>query len=315
MQPAEIDAIFPRIVGQRRAKILLFKSLSSGKIPHAYFFTGPDGVGKKMVASEVARILNCKENGLYSGCGRCSSCKKIAGGNHPDYHVESPVKGVIKIERVRELCKSLSYPPFESAQRVIVIEDVHAMRAEAANSLLKTLEEPPEGNILILTAEMSKNTLPTIRSRCQVIPFFPLTDQETEKILCEQYDVDQQEGMVLARLAEGSPGKALVFRKTQMIDTWKRTIALLDNQQYRHDKYVGNVMKMADEIAELKDDIPAFLGLLKLWLQDTISDISATAGCSDEVYEKMAVVDRAEHYLSRNCNRSLVCENLLFRLQ
>ena len=86
----------------------------------------------------------------------------------------SPEKGVIKIDQIRRLTRELSYPPYESLMRVVVLEDVHTMRREAANSLLKTLEEPPENNLLILTAEASQEILATLTSRCQVVPFQPI---------------------------------------------------------------------------------------------------------------------------------------------
>ena len=103
--------------------------------------------------------------------------------NHPDFLVISPDKGVIKIDQIRRLCQELSYPPYESETRVVVLEDVHTMRREAANSLLKTLEEPPDDNLLILTAESSKEILATLISRCQVVPFTPLSISDTTAIL------------------------------------------------------------------------------------------------------------------------------------
>ena len=120
--------------------------------------------------------------------------------------VVAPEKGGIKINQVRKLSRDLSYPPYESAMRVVILEDVHAMRQEAANSLLKTLEEPPENNLLILTAESSREILATLTSRCQVVPFCRLGDGETAGIL-EGHGVDPTEALLLAHLFEGSPGQ------------------------------------------------------------------------------------------------------------
>ena len=124
--------------------------------------------------------------------------------------VISPEKGAIKIEQVRQMCQALSYPPYESDTRVVLLEDVHTMRAEAANSLLKTLEEPPADNLLILTADSSREILPTIASRCQVVPFHA---PERDRILSGFWrniltDRIQQTAHLLARLSEGSPGRA-----------------------------------------------------------------------------------------------------------
>ena len=157
---------FSAVLGQDKAKKILERSITSGRIAHAYLFRGPDGVGKQLCAKIVAARINCtQKSGTQSACGSCNSCRKYLSGNHPDITVISPEGGTIKIDRVRELCRSLSYPPYESPTRVVVVEDVHSMRPEAANSLLKTLEEPPENNVLILTAGAGRDILETIVSR------------------------------------------------------------------------------------------------------------------------------------------------------
>jgi len=323
MQPALQNSPFSSLLCQSRAKALLERSLGSGRIAHAYLFRGPGGVGKKLFAAAMAKALNCRTFGPASACDQCVSCKKYLSGNHPDYLVESPEKEVIKIERIRELTKSLSYPPYESERRVIVLENVHTMRAEAANSLLKTLEEPPAGNVLILTAETSKNVLPTIRSRCQVIPFFPLSVTETSRILEDVHGFAEEKARLLARLSEGSPGKALLFDKTDMITTWKGVVSVLSDPKYLEDRNCPTVLKSAQQMADLKENLAPLLGLLRIWLRDMLGDTGVAEDSGNEppycdrfrVFERLAAVDRAEQELSRNCNRALVCEILLFRLQ
>lgn len=315
MTAEETHKAFQGLLGQQRAKALLGRSLASGRIAHAYLFRGPDGVGKKLFAAAMAQALNCRESGPEVGCGYCVSCKKYISGNHPDYHVETPEKGAIKIGRVREITKSLTYPPYESLRRVVVMEDVHTMRAEAANSLLKTLEEPPEDNVLILTAETSKNVLSTIRSRCQVIPFFPLRQEETVKILRENCGVGEDESKLLARLSEGSPGSALVLQKTSMIDTWQRAVTILEDPAGKKDENVGVILQLAEQVAELKENLSAFLGLLRLWLRDALVAQKDSERNCEKIFARLAAIDQAEQQLARNCNRALVCEILLFRLQ
>jgi DNA polymerase III subunit delta' len=323
MQSTLQNSPFAGLLGQQRAKSLLERSLGSGRIAHAYLFRGPEGVGKKLFAAAMAKALNCRTSGPASACDWCVSCKKYLSGNHPDYLVESPEKEAIKIERIRELTKTLSYPPYESERRVIVLENVHTMRAEAANSLLKTLEEPPAGNVLILTAETSKNVLPTIRSRCQVIPFFPLNVTETSQILEDVHGIAKEKARLLARLSEGSPGKALLFDKTDMITTWKGVVSVLSDPRYLDDRHSPTILKWAQQMADLKENLPPLLGLLRIWLRDMLGDTGAAGASGSDlqdrsrsrVFEGLAAVDRAEQELSRNCNRALVCEILLFRLQ
>ncbi len=330
MQQISQDTTFSHLMGQTRAKKLLGRSLASGRMAHAFLFKGPAGVGKKLFAAAMAQAINCKVSGPMNGCGECKSCRKYKSGNHPDYIVESPDKGAIKIGRVREVCRSLSYPPYESEKRIVVMEDVHTMRQEAANSLLKTLEEPPEDNVIILTAEASRSVLTTISSRCQIIPFFPLTQKETVDILSSKdHGLDIEHASILARLAEGSPGQALLLHKTEMVETWQKVTHVLADPQYKEDRHAGLILQLADQMADLKENVLPMLGLLRIWLRDllvsmTIEQNGDTGGglrkrqkdmSVEKIFAKIKAIDRAEEQLARNCNRSLVCEILLFRLQ
>ncbi len=324
---------FSHLVGQEKAKKLLGCSLSSGRMAHAYLFRGPDGVGKQLFARTAAAILNCQQNESGAACGRCSSCRKYQSGNHPDFLHIRPDKGSIKIARIRELKRELSYPPYESRMRVVLLEDIHTMRHEAANSLLKVLEEPPADNLLILTAESSKNILSTISSRCQTIPFYSLSDEETTTILLEKESgLDDKTAILLTRLSEGSPGRALLLRQSDMIETWEKVIDLLSH--LHRDVDIGKVLKTAEAMAKLKDNLLPLFGLLRIWFRDLLvssvgGDLTAGDGeegdrsvpvsmknwSSKELFAKMEAIDRAELELAHNCNRTLVCEILLFRLQ
>lgn len=325
---------FSRLLGQEKAKRMLSRSLAAGRIPHAYIFRGPEGVGKMLFARGLAAAINCRDNEGVDACGQCPSCRKFASMNHPDFQVVSPDKGVIRIEQIRRLTRELSYPPYESAMRVVVLEDVQTMRREAANSLLKTLEEPPENNVLILTADSSQEILATLISRCQVVPFMSLSIDDTTAILVQQ-GVDREAAELLARLSEGSPGKALLFQKTAMIDSWRKLVAFLSDSAKDPDRDVGELLALAEEMASLKDLLPSLLGLLRIWLRDLLlgevengseplnaapdRGVERTAPAknwnSRELFAKLQAIDRAEKELFRNCNRNLVCEVLLFTLQ
>ncbi|TKB24864.1 DNA polymerase III subunit delta' [Desulfopila sp. IMCC35006] len=313
---------FTQLLGQEKAKRLLRRSLAAGRIPHAYIFKGPEGVGKKMFARGVAAALNCRDVNVVGACGLCSSCKKFRTLNHPDFMVVRPEKGVIKIDQIRRLTRELSYPPYESALRVVVIEDVQAMRREAANSLLKTLEEPPENNLLILTAEASQEILPTLTSRCQVIPFSQLSIDDTTTILVSR-GMDRETAVLLARLAEGSPGRALLFQKTDMIVLWRKIVAFLSDPAIDADRDVGLLLSHAENMAALKDELPALLGLLKIWVRDLLMGEERQNAVvpllkkwnASELLARLQALDRAGRELARNCNRNLICEVLLFKLQ
>lgn len=315
-----------RLYGHEKAKLLLHRSLTAGRIPHAYLFRGPDGVGKRLFAKGLAAALNCRDRHGAEACGMCPSCRKFRSMNHPDFLVISPEKGVIKIDRIRQLGEQLTYPPYESKTRVVVLEDVQTMRREAANSLLKTLEEPPDNNVLILTAESSQEVLATLVSRCQVVPFAALSIADTTAILVS-HGVAPAAAPLLARLAEGSPGRALLLQHTEMVALWQEVVRVVSDPAVDKDRDVGIILRLAEAVAGLKENLPAFLGLLKIWVRDLLFGEDNPAGMgasastrrkswnSEQLFAKLEAIGRAEMELARNCNRNLVCEVLLFSLQ
>ncbi len=326
---------FSELLGQSKAKTMLTRAIGSSRLPHAFLFRGPDGVGKRLFARSLAASVNCRRRQDVEACGICSSCKKYSSGNHPDFIVISPEKNSIKINTIREMNRGLAYPPYESARRVVLIEDTHVMRQEAANSLLKMLEEPPENNMFILTAQSSREILPTISSRCQIVGFFSLSIADTRRIL-QAYDpqLQDRDALLLSRLAEGSPGTALAFVRAEMIDILEKVVAVLHDPTYHSKDRVGEVLATAAAMADLNEYLSAFLGLLRIWIRDLLLlstpssdrvDIDfiqeATGGNiegnypADLLFTKLAAIDQAEKELNRNCNRTLVCEVLLFKLQ
>lgn len=324
---------YSEVLGQARAKKLVSRSLASQRLPHAYIFKGPDGVGKRLFARGLAAAINCRGDQPGRACGSCRSCRKLLSDNHPDFMVVNPDQGAIKIGQVREMCRALAYPPYESAMRVVLLEDIHTMRQEAANSLLKTLEEPPASNLLVLTAESSQEILTTISSRCQAIAFQALSETDTVRVIRDREpELGEQTAHLLARLAEGSPGRALLLHDAEMMPIFGQVAAAVSNAAVDGDRDAGLLLRRAEEMAGLKEQLPPFLGLLRLWLRDMLfgdEDPGSQTGLrgwgledgqelkywsSEEIFAKLRAVDRAEEALRRNCNRTLVCEVLLFQL-
>lgn len=316
---------YSQLLGQDKAKRLISKTLSHGRLPHGFLFRGPDGVGKRMYGRGLAAALNCRETGPDRACCSCSSCRKFISGSHPDFSVVEPDKGAIKIGQVRSLIQEVSYPPYESKTRVVVLEDVHTMRREAANSLLKTLEEPPEGNLFILTADSSRDILPTITSRCQVIPFVALDTSDTCSVL-SQCGVEEKDSRILARLSGGSPGDAITLHRLKIVDLFKEVVVFLSDTSVDVNRDVVQLLSLTEKTAALKDELPTFLGLLKRWVrdllldEDEIMDLIGSSGTEKQwsrelLFDKMRALERAELELIRNCNKNLVCEVLFFKLQ
>jgi len=170
------------IIGQDHAVSLLRSHAASGQVASAYLLTGPEGAGKRRLALEMAKALNCAK-GSDSPCDACPACAQIAKGTHPDLHVLSPSGAAeqIRIEPARQMLERIALRPFNARYQIVIIDGAERLTEEAANCLLKALEEPPaHTRFLLLTTRMS-DCLPTIISRCQLIRFRPLPREETAK--------------------------------------------------------------------------------------------------------------------------------------
>jgi DNA polymerase-3 subunit delta' len=321
------------LLGQPKAVNLLTRALSSSRLAHAYLFTGPDGVGKTTAARAVAATLLCREETGTAPCGLCPGCLKFASGNHPDFFPIRPDGAVIKIDQIRELKKALAFPPLEARLRVTLLDEVHTMRREAANSLLKLLEEPPPDNLFLLTADEAEPLLPTILSRCQVIPFSPLSLEVSTAILLKMHPgLDQEGARTLAGLAGGSPGRIKDLDHAELLQLSRDILAVLHAAHASAADRVESALSLAARVAK-SEGLETLLDLLRLFFKDT-----AAACCRGhsagrvphhpaqihgrarerwnlpELSDSIQAVDYAQQALTRNCNRQMVCEVLFLRL-
>ncbi|MGI6126210.1 MAG: DNA polymerase III subunit delta' [Planifilum sp.] len=200
---AEVAAMsFEAIRGQEKAVRLIRAGLKRGRVAHAYLFSGPRGVGKRAAALALAKALNCPSAPPDACCDRCHTCRRIENGNHPDVVRIAPDGASIKIDQVRRLQREFAYAAAEADYRVVLIEQVEAMTVEAANSMLKFLEEPVTPMVAVLIAEQEDAVLPTIRSRCQRIRFAPLLPEHLEASLTRE-GVDPAMARIAAHVAGG----------------------------------------------------------------------------------------------------------------
>ena len=321
---------FAGIIGQDKAKKLLHRAVEQGRLAHAFLFKGPMGVGKKTLARTFAAALNCQEPKNHEPCGHCPSCRKFHSNNHPDFIVIEPDGAAIKINQVRELKKTLAFPPFEAKIRVALLCDIHTMRREAANSLLKTLEEPPAQTMLILTADEASGILPTILSRCQTVPFFPLPLGEVAKILAQETGIEPEAATTLAAMAEGSLGRARLILAKDLLGLRREIIENLLGLEPNTPATIQTLTELAESAAKLKENLNELLELLTTWLHDLLlfdhgasgsiinHDLSSTfpAAChrwsSQQLSKRLQLIDTARKQLARNCNPTAVCEVLFF---
>jgi DNA polymerase-3 subunit delta' len=201
---------FARVFGHSRPLGLLAGSIARGSLPPSLLFTGPEGVGKRLAAQAVAEALNCLSPNGRDACGACTACRRIARGSHPDVlAVDPPEVGATKIEAVRPVIAAAAYRPFEGRCRVVIVNDADRLTDDAANALLKSLEEPPGGTVFILVTARPEVLLATIRSRCSRLRFGRLAASDVARFLIERQGLDAEEAHAAAAVADGSPGRAL----------------------------------------------------------------------------------------------------------
>jgi len=317
------------LIGNDRIKSILARAVSQGRIGQGLILAGPAGIGKRQFALALAQVVNCPQALQGDACGKCSSCQRILSGDHLDVATYSPDGQFIKIDQMRDMSAEAQYKPREGQRRVLIIDDADRLKIEAANAILKTLEEPPETSLVLLITTKPYALLDTIRSRCQMLSFAPLSSAELERYLSEEKRPAKQTSL-LARLARGSIGRALeidlsVYCKQRefligliesaMID--RDSVQLINASEHlakklERDEFIlamDNVMTLLADIFHLKLDGPATSIV-------NVDEIDRLGRIADKLTtgEIVGLVDRVEtlmRALPRNVSRQLGMESLL----
>lgn len=260
------------VIGQDRAVSLLQRSLEAGSLAHAYLFVGPAHVGKMTLALNLAQALNCESS--QPPCGECAACRKVVSGKHADVQIiglghsndltESRSKVEISIDQIREVQHSANLPPFEGRYRVFIIDGAELLSIEAANCLLKTLEEPLD-KVLFLLLTTKEQFLPkTVISRCQRLELLPLTVTKVETALVDNWGVEPGKARTLARLSHGCIGWAVraldelwLRQHTEKIDR------LIDIVNADSEERFAYATQLATQFGQ---DRATVLEILNLWL-------------------------------------------------
>jgi DNA polymerase III subunit delta' len=321
---------FSEIIGHEKPSETLRQSLLNGRLHHAYLFIGPDGIGKRTLALALAQAIHCGE--LETDfCGRCSACRAIQTGNHADVRVLEPLpnKKDITIQQVRELEKALSLRSFSGRRKIAIIDPATLMNWPAQNALLKTLEEPPPGCLLILVTSNAGGLLPTVRSRAFALSFAPLPRQKMVQFLISSKGKTREQAEFLAALTMGSLGAVSKFEKEKTNEKrldWIKTLVSLRAGDYRA------ALKAAEALAGNREETLKFLEWAGLWYRDLLTFRIAHAPDKilnmdmlpqieehsarieeDDLFSLLSKTGEASELIRRNVNRRMVIEDLLLR--
>jgi DNA polymerase III subunit delta' len=255
---------FEQLKAQNFAKTTLKASLSGGRSASSYLFYGPSGCGKKTAALALAQALECPQKPL-EGCGLCRVCRRISEHKHPDVSVFKPQKQSFSVEQVREILKEAALKPFEGSSKVYILDQAEVLSNEAANALLKIIEEPQKGLFFILVTTQKESLLPTILSRCQSIRFTALAPEVLAEILREQKGLNHSEALDIARLAYGSYSRA----EKLVSEEGKQLVELAESflRASVNDSVIGR-LNWAHSAVMHKRDLDFLLDLLGVMLRD-----------------------------------------------
>lgn len=287
--------IFENIIGNEKNKELLNQIIRTNNIAHSYMFIGKESIGKMLFAKEFAKAILCINDS--KPCGDCKSCIEFESSNNPDFEIIEPDGNNIKIEQIRELIKKVYEKPIVSNKKVYIINDSNLMTKEAQNSLLKTLEEPPEYVTIILIASNENLFLPTIKSRCTKIMFRKLTDSELKTILERKYNkLDIQELML--KIADGSVNKAVSLDgKEELYNKVNRIYSSLENVN------IIELINSKEDIFKDKEEAIEMLEYINLIFFQKISSNLKYIEC-------MKIVEDTKDRLKKNNNYDMTIDNL-----
>lgn len=203
--------VFDGGLGQPRVREFFRATIASGRVSHAYLLTGPAGSNKTSAAYAFAQAILCEKN----GCGECDDCVRVLRRRHPDVHYYAPegAQGYL-VEQIREIVSDVSLAPIRAKRKVYILDRVDLLGTQAANAFLKTLEEPVSGVVFILLGRTREGVLPTIVSRCQVVPFRHIPAKEAAGILSQKVGVTPERARMAIEACDGSITQAISFAKS-----------------------------------------------------------------------------------------------------
>jgi DNA polymerase-3 subunit delta' len=333
-------SLWNQVIGHEWAVELLSGAIVHERVGHAYLITGPDQIGKTTLARTFAQALNCQHDVITERpCGTCRNCKLIGQDKHLDVKIVTPEvsgrgKQSLKIDQIRSLQQDLNLSAYEARTKVAILKRFDTATEGAANAFLKTLEEPPNNVILLLTAKDPDTLLATINSRCRNIGLRPLSTPLIESSLQSRWHIDGAQSELLAHLADGRLGWAVNASQNNSILSERTTHLHSLYEALDHNRITR--FKIADKLSGKAEDLPYVLQTWLSWWRDAnilaqdiegkhitlanaISNIDqrpklqtyAQSWTPEQALASLKQTTLALWQLQRNANTRLVLENLL----
>ncbi|HYJ91793.1 MAG TPA: DNA polymerase III subunit delta' [Pyrinomonadaceae bacterium] len=337
--------MFDHLLGNQSAKDTIRRFLAASRIPNALLFAGPEGVGKKQFALELARSIVCREPINKDACGKCLACRRVTGfefpgagaegkefdrvffTDHPDVGIVVPFNRTLRVGSIRALETEANFRPFEARSRVFIIDDAHKMNDAASNALLKTLEEPPATSHIFLVTSKPDALLPTIRSRSQTLRFGPVGPNEIEHLLLTTHEYSQDDAHLVAAYSMGSVAQALSEKPD--VHRGRLDLAIDILRAAIVEKDVVSLLRNAETIcdAKNKDSFEPFLDLLETLIHRVWSARLESSFTGEPIVDELAAeadpsrlsswifqIEEIRETLAVNINRKVAVDALMVNL-
>lgn len=344
--------MFDKLIGNKSNKEIFQRLFKTNRVPHSLLFVGRDGIGKKQFALELAKSFVCQNPKDFGACNDCKNCrraskfvfpgpddrdlhKQVIFSEHPDIGTVIPYKNTILVDAIRDLEKEANFRPFEAKARFFIIDNAEKLSTtieNAANALLKTLEEPSETTYIFLITSRPSSLLPTILSRCQTIRFAPIKSVEIENYLLENEKYSSEDAKLLAKVSRGSIGNALETDLEKYRGQREKMLGVLESLSLR--RGYSNLLRAAEELSDVKykDDYEKNIEILQILIHDVwmlknnpnaeivnFDLLRDLKGFSEKVNDKtlsnwLVEIETLRENLGSNLNRKIATDSLFIQM-
>lgn len=291
--------MFEKIIGNDAIKVMLEKSIEKEVTSHSYLFLGIQGIGKKIVATQMAKKLLCIGKEQEE---QCKSCVEFESNNHPDFMCIEPDGNSIKIEQIRFIQRKIQEKPIISNKKVYIINEADTMTTEAQNCLLKTLEEPPKFATIILIGSNESAFLTTIRSRCMILHFQPIKNEKIKQYIETNYGITNISQNYLS-MFQGSIGKAILLKDKR--EEYEKIEEII--QAFKQKRDLLEMIQLAEILYKAKDEIFEMLEYMNILLLEQAKENYLYTNC-------ILIVENTKKRLKQNANYDMSIDHLLFNM-